>query len=410
MKRALFLVLVALPAGAGPGLVGAQTPPRQGSESPPITTQTTLVVVPALVRDKAGNPVFGLTADDFALTDDGIAQRLTLEPESGGRPLVLAIVMEIGGAGPREFDKLGPLAPMLDAVVGNVPHQVAVIAFDSHPELVQNFTPNLDRAEQAVASLTASCQRQHVLDPCQEKSSLHPDSGGDNGAAILDSLGYAVFLLDMLPANYRRAILLISETIDRGSKTTIDQAVRAISDTNTTIYTVEFSTAKSEAMHYAHRELPTQHVKGEWLVFNNPYPNPPHGCMGKDTDPDPDLTHNKMAKLYDCVGQLAPPLALAKMGAIAAHDSLLVNVPETVARLTGGVYFKLGSAKSLESELENISNDIPNRYVLTYHPPAPHPGFHAIRLSLPSHVDLQVTARTSYWVKVDGEKIKGSQD
>jgi VWFA-related protein len=395
------LTLIAL---SGMSIAGGQLAARgqastlRGSESPPsIATQTTLVVVPALVRDKAGHPIFGLKADEFALSDDGVPQKLTLEPESGSRPLALAVVVETGGAGAREFDELGPLTPMLDAVVGGGPHQVAVIAFDSQPELVEDFTSDLDRATRAVSSLTANCKRQHFLDACEDRSSIHHLSDGDNGAAILDSLSYAVSLLDMLPASYRRAILLVSETVDRGSQKTIDQAVRAISDTNMTIYSVEFSTTKSEAVHYANRELPVQIVGGR-LGLGNAYPNPPHGCMGKEIDPDPDLTNNQWMKLYDCAGQLAPPLALAKVAAIAAHDSLLINVPETVARLTGGIYFKLTNAKSLESDLVNIANDIPNRYVLTYHPPAPNPGFHAIKLSLPDHVDLTVTARTSYWV------------
>jgi hypothetical protein len=149
--------------------------------------------------------------------------------------------------------------------------------------------------------------------------------------------------------------LLISETADRGSKITIDQAVRAIGDTNTTIYSVAFSTAKSEAEHYANRELPTQpRQTGEWFHLENAYPNPPHGCMGKPTDADPDLTSNPRSKLYDCLGQLVPPLALAKMAAIAAENSMQANVPETVARLTGGEYFRLTDARSLERDLSTL--------------------------------------------------------
>ncbi|MGA2572392.1 MAG: VWA domain-containing protein [Terracidiphilus sp.] len=381
--------LSALVLVAGLSIAGVPaSAPGQASAPPAFSAQTTLVIVPALVRDSAGEPVFALTANDFVLTDDGVPQKLTLEEESGAQPLALAVVVETGGAGAREFDKLGPLTPMLESIVGNVPHQVAVIAFDSQPNLVQDFTWDLDRATRAVAGLMASCTRQRAVDPCEERSSTHQLSDGDNGAAILDSLSYAVGLLDLLPQGYRRAILLVSETVDRGSHITVDEAVRAISNTNTIVYSVEFSTAKSEAAHYASRELP---------LTNNPYPNPPHGCMGKSTDPDPDLTANGWAKLYDCAGELVPPLALAKLAAIAAHNSLLVNAPQTVARLTGGESFRLTDARSLERALAAISNHIPNRYMLTYHPQAPHPGFHAIRLTLPDHPSLQVTARTSYW-------------
>src|ERR1700733_11325628 len=40
---------------------------------------TTLVLVPALVRTKSGEPVFSLTADDFQLSDDDAPQKLSLE-------------------------------------------------------------------------------------------------------------------------------------------------------------------------------------------------------------------------------------------------------------------------------------------------------------------------------------------
>jgi len=407
VKRQLFFVLAGVLIAALGAPVEAQShaavqpQPAGDSQSAVLRSETTLVVVPALVRDKKGDPVFTLNASDFALVDDGITQKLTLEESSVNQPLALAVVVEIGGAGAREFDKLGPLAPMLDSIVGGVPHQVAVIAFDNQPNLVQDFTSDTDRATRAVARLTADCRRRHYLDACEQKSSATHLGNGDNGAAILDSLNYAVDLLDLLPSSYRRAILLVSESADRGSKTTIDRAVRTLSDTNTIIYAVEFSTAKSEAAHYANRELPIQIEPGAGLAFGNPHPNPPRGCMGKETDPDPDLTNNNLAKLYDCAGELAPPLALAKMAAIAAHDALLTNVPETVARLTGGESFKLTNARSLEAALAQVSNDIPNRYVLTYHPRSPRPGFHAISLTLPNHANLRMNARTSYWVSTD---------
>ena len=116
-----------------------------------------------------------------------------------------------------------------------------------------------------------------------------------------------------------------------------------------------------------------------------------------DPDPDPDATHNRAIQAYDCLTQLAPPLALAKMAAIAATDGLRRNIPETVARLTGGEYFKLTNPANLERDLATISNHIPNRYVLSFQPQSPHPGLHAVTLSVPGYSKLQVTARTSYW-------------
>jgi len=387
------------PSSSQGSLSSAQSVVPETSQASLLSTRSTLVLAPALVRNKAGDLVFTLAANDFVLTDDGVPQKLTLEQDTGGEPLALVVVIEIGGAGAREFNEFSsiapPLAPMLASIVGNVPHKVAVVAFDSQPTLLQNFTSNLDSAADVIASLTPGCSRQHNLENCASPLAIHNLGLGDNGAAILDALGFSVDLLRNQPLQYRRAILLISETLDRGSHLKLEDALRAISDTNTVIYSIGFSTGKSEAAHYAARELPTQ-PGGLWM--ENHHPNPPNGCMGKDPDPDPDATHNKAIQAYDCLTQLVPPLALAKMAAIAAADGLKRNVPETVAQLTGGEYFKLTDAKTLERSLATISNHIPNRYVLSFQPQSPHPGLHVISLSLPNYTKLAVTARTSYWV------------
>jgi VWFA-related protein len=373
LRAALAIAFLTFAAQQSP-LLAQQASPQQSS-TPFLTSNSTLVLVPALVRTKSGDLVFTLTANDFLLTDDGIPQKLTLEQDTGAEPLALVLAIETGGAGARELHKLTALAPMLDALVGNVPHTIAVVAFDSTPTLIQNFNPSTDA--------TASTLQ-------------HLDSG-DNGAAILDALGFSVDLLRKQPPPYRRAILLISETVDRGSHLQLDDALRSISNTNTAIYSLGFSTSKSEASHYASTQLRTKLVapSGGGFGFVNPTPFPSTGCLGKDSNPDPDpLAH---ATSYDCVAQLLPPLALAKLAFIAATKGLRRNIPETVANLTGGEYFKLTDSRSLERSLQSISNHIPNRYVLSFQPQAPHPGLHAITLHLRADSTFNVTARSTYW-------------
>ena len=135
------------------------------------------------------------------------------------------------------------------------------------------------------------------------------------------------------------------------------------------------------------------------LEFEDTTPDPAHGCMGKDPEPDANAPASRWSQFYDCVGQLVPPLTFAKIAAIATADSLLKNVPATVSRLTGGEYFKLGDERSLEQELTAIGNHLPNRYILSFHPQAPHPGLHVLKVKLPDYERLEVTARTSYWAE-----------
>lgn len=399
------LIPLALVIAACAGLC-AQAP--TDSQHSVFTSQTTVVLVPALVRTHDGELVYTLKASDFQLTDNGVPQTLTLEPDSGSEPLALVVVLEIGEAGARQFQNdavlAPPLAPMLAHIVGNVRHRIAVVTFDSQPHLLEPFTSDTDEAAAALHTLEPGCTRQEHYINCTGPHPVHDVPLGDNGAAILDSLGFAVNLLRAEPPGFRRAILLVSETLDRGSQTALEQAVCAVTDTNTTIYAVSFSTGKSEAAHYAHRQLPTDQTdpaaswSGTWAMENH-HPNPPNGCMGKDPEPDPDAPASRWSQFYDCLGQLMPPLTFAKLAAIATSDSLRHNVPATVARLTGGEYFKIGNDKVFERDLLAIANHMPNRYMLSFHPQSPQPGLHRLTLTLPDYPALKITARSHYSVE-----------
>ena len=347
---------------------GAQTPPTGGGSAPDatpdtLTARTSLVIVPALVRTKGGDLVFTLKAKDFVLTDDGVEQKLNLEEDTGGEPLALVVAIEGGGEGQRQLQKYNTVGTMLDAIVASVPHKVAVVGFDSGPILLQDFTPDLGAVSTAIQTL----------------------EGGDQGAAILDALSFSVDLLRKQPAEYRRAILLISESVDRGSHVKLAEALRAIGDTNTVIYSVGFSSAVSESKHEA----------GKLLGDSNP--GPAGGCMAKDHADDPETSNNRAVQAFDCLSLLAPPLRLARIAYIAATAGLKTNIPETVAKLTGGEYFKLTSERGLERSIQTIGNHLPNRYVLSFHPQSPHPGLHAIGLKLRDYTNLTVNARSSYW-------------
>jgi VWFA-related protein len=370
-----LVVLIALLSAS---VALAQAPAKSAPQPPQLRAQSTVVLVPALVRNAQGELVFTLKADDFRVTDDGVEQQLTLDEDTGGEPLALVVAVETGRASAHRLDAYRNLNAVIAAVVGNVPHRVAVVDFDSAPTLLQGFTSDVDAAGTALRD----------LEP------------GDKGAAILDGLKFSVDLLRTQPPLWRRAILLISETVDHGSQTTMEDALRAIGDTNTAIYSVAFSSGRADAAHYADRELPI-HPGGSagGISLENAHPGPPHGCMGKD--PDPDATQNKAEQAFDCLGLLAPPLALAKLAAIRAADSLQGNVPETVAQLTGGEYFRFEDNRSLARGLLTISNHMPNRYVLSFHPQSPHPGFHSVELRLKDHPGLRVTARSGYWADSD---------
>ncbi len=383
MKPIVLIALLA--ASVSLAQTAASTSPGPDAQSdaqanPPaasITVRSSLVVVPALVRTKSGQLVYTLKAKDFILTDDGIEQPLHLEQDTGDQPLAMVIVVETGGSGAGHLEQYRDLGPMLNNLVGNIEHKVAVVGFDSTPVLLHGFTPNLE-------FITRSLNN---LDP------------GDKQAAVLDAITFAVDMLSKQPTTYRRAILLLSETLDQGSHTSLVDALHAISDTNTAIYSIGFNSTKAdtaaEAKKFGSQSMPPLP------------PGPEHGCfsrdLGKDADGNPiKPTESRASQNLNCVEELLPPLRLAHLAEIAARNALRRNISESVAHLTGGEYFKFKDVKTLDRDLFTISNHIPNRYVLSFQPQSPAPGFHYIQLKLRDYPQLSIEARNGYWVNQDG--------
>ncbi len=395
-----FLAVALLPASST-----AQT----DQTATTLTSKTTVVLVPALVTSKGGDPVFTLKADDFTVTDDGVPQKLHLEEDSDSEPLALVVALENGGEGKKQIEKYRQLGPLIENLVGNVPHRIAVVTFAGLPKLVQDFTP----------------ETKGESEPFEEAvKNVSPAEGPDaDGAAILDTLSYAVEILKDQPPRYRRAILLLSETLDRGSRVSLDQALRAVSDTNTTIYAMGFSTGRGEAGSEARH------------IMRNDTPGPTHGCMANpnapagpdDSDPNspikegdaastdangsptdveapgvPKRTGKQVAaQALDCAGVLLPPVALAKLAVQAAIGGFHRNVPETVAHLTGGEYYPFKNPKTIQRDLTEIANHVPNRYILSFQPTSPHPGLHALSVHLKDYAHLDIAARNSYWADTE---------
>jgi VWFA-related protein len=338
MKAAVFQfgVLVAALTGAG----FAQTT---------LHTTTTLVVVPTLVQTTGKEPVFSLTAEDFVLTDNGIPQKVTLEEETK-RPLSLVVLMQTGGIARGQFASYVNLETMLASLLGGALNKVSIVNFDSRPEAASPFTSNVAEWRDAID---------------------HPEQG-DSGAAIFDGISYALDLLKKEPVSNRRAILLISQEHDDGSKAKMKDIVRDLGETNTAIYSVTFSAEKTA-------------VK---LAFKDPaHLNKPI-TVGNVAPPT--VSSTPQDGQYQAYFNLSAPLALV-IGAMRK------NLSAEVATLSGGESMSFDGQGELEQDMNVLNNHIRNSYILSFSPTSAEPGLHTIKVQLAHHPELIVSARTSYW-------------
>ena len=299
-----------------------------------LRTDATLVLVPALVETSARELAYSLTARDFLLTDNGAPQTVTLEDEES-RPLALVVLVQTGGAARAQFASYTHLTTMLEEVLGRGRNRVAIVNFDSGIEGASPFTTNVNEWSDAIE---------------------HPEPG-DGGAAILDGLAYGLKLLKDEPATTRRAILLIGQGHDSGSKATETELLRTIGETSTAIYSMTFSAEKAN-IRQAFRE--------------EPHLNPSLPGIGQN------------------YFSLSAPLALA-LGAMKK------NLAAEVATLSGGEASSFENRGELEADLGLLANHIRSRYLLSFRPTSKAPGLHALNVRVVGYPELVVAARSSYW-------------
>lgn len=296
---------------------------------PTLRTRTNLVLVPTLVETKSGEPVFTLTAKDFLVTDNDVEQKIHLDAETYRQPISIVVLVQVGRSAVREFYKYRGLPTMVEALAGDTQHRIAVVEFDSRPRMLQDFTSNSNTVQSAI-------------------DSIRP---GDDGAAILDSVWYAVDMLQDEPQQNLRVIVLLSETRDKGSVTPMTAVLRKIGQSNVIVYSLAFSPAR-----------------GDMFDFSPP------------------------------AGNGAQLLPLVKM-AIAA---LRKNTAAAIPHMTGGQYLRFNSGKQLDNEIGMLANQVHNRYILSFQPSDEEPGLHTLSVKLRQPLDARVLARTSYWATPPG--------
>ncbi len=300
-------------------------------------TTTTLVVVPTLVQTSEKELVFSLKADDFILMDNGVPQKVTLEEEAN-RPLSLVVLMQTGGIARGQFASYSNLEAALASFLGTAPNKVSIVNFDSGVEAASPFTSDIAEWSDAID---------------------HPDQG-DSGAAVLDSIAFGLDLLKKEPQGNRRAILLISQEHDNGSKAQVKDIVRELGETNTVIYSVTFSAEKTAFRQAfkdpAHLNKPLTVGDGQYVAYFN----------------------------------LGAPLSLA-LGAMRK------NLSAEVADLSGGEASGFDNRGELDADLGVLTNHIRNSYILSFYPSSTEPGLHTIEVRLSHHPELVVSARRNYW-------------
>lgn len=197
------------PAPAAP----AQAPPVQGGVT--IAVEVPVVSMDVVATTQHGDILTGLKKENFRVTDDGAPQRITnFAPTEA--PLTVVMLMEFGSRGYYEWFAY-QAKYWADAFLPNLQQKdwVALETFDLKTRLEVDFTQNKDEVRQAIY---------HLYFPGFSESNVFD--------AILETIDR------LKDVKGKKAILLLATGVDTFSKHTLDQTLKLLRQTDTTIFAV----------------------------------------------------------------------------------------------------------------------------------------------------------------------------
>jgi Ca-activated chloride channel family protein len=196
---------------AGGALASAQEPVQQ----PTFKGGVDLVTIRAVVRDGKGRPVTTLTKDDFELVDNGTSRPILAVEQDNG-PVGLALLFDISGSMDvnDRFGRAREQGYFLLSGLMNGEDEAAIFAFDSRLHVIQPFTTELDRLRGTVTEFSR-----------WGMTSIH------------DAIATASRTMDAR-ATKRRALVVLTDGIDTGSKLTPAEVSAIASSIDLPVYIV----------------------------------------------------------------------------------------------------------------------------------------------------------------------------
>jgi VWFA-related protein len=330
--------------------------PQEGQ--PKIAVEVKTVSVLATVRDKHGKIIPNLTKGDFQLDEDGRPQTINYFAHESDLPLRLGLLVDTSLSQRKVLDQERSASySFLDQLLRQEKDLAFVIHFDHEVELLQDFTPSRPKLQAALQKLST---------PQFEGGGSNSGGGGSGGGGASrggrgrGSRGGGTLLYDaiflasdelMSKQQGRKALIILSDGVDRGSKETLAEAIATAQRADTIVYSILFADEEEGSRSGGFRMGgPMGGGRG-----GGRYPRQEERPDGK-------------------------------------------KILEQISKETGGRLFKVSKKDTVEKIYAEIQEDLRNQYSLAYTPDKGNTvGYHKIHLVVPKQKDLVVQARDGYY-------------
>jgi len=213
-----------------------------------IAVDVKVVTLPVTVRDKHGAIVKDLTKDDFTLQEDGRPQIIKYFSQESNLPLTLGLLVDTSRSQTNVLEaERNASRSFLEQMMAQEKDKAFIIHFDHEVELLQDLTHSHDKLEAALDLLKTPSDRDRSNDP-NDPSNQPTNSGSDSrhsGTQLYDAVYLASNEL-MKKQQGRKAIIILSDGVDRGSKTYLDSAIESAQRADTVVYSIYFAEPRRE--------------------------------------------------------------------------------------------------------------------------------------------------------------------
>jgi len=335
-RRRLLEALLTLPAAR---LLGAA---QDQSQNTTFSTGVKVVNLLATVRDKKGEIVRDLNKDDFLLDEEGRPQTIRYFARETDLPLTIGLLVDTSGSTRRVLpDERSAAYRFFEQVLREDKDLAFVIHFDFEVELLQDLTSSKTTLDKALDQLQTG-QRQLNQRGQGGQGGQYPGGGGYPGGGYPGGRGgypgggrgrggggtdlYDAVLLAsdelMKKQKGRKALILLSDGVDTGSKVSLGQCVESAQRADTLVYSILFEDSE-----------------GNFGGF------PMGGGMGR---------RGRMG------GPVGRPTGMNRPDG--------KKVLQQISRETGGRFFEVSRREPISKVFSDIEEDLRNEYSLGYTP------------------------------------------
>lgn len=340
--------------------------PQKAPGAPTYSTDVKVVNVFATVRDKDGKIVQNLTKDDFTLEEDGRPQTIRYFARQTDLPLTLGLLVDTSGSERRILGtERDASATFFQQVLRPDRDKAFLIHFDREVELLQDLTSSRDQLVKALDSID---KPQWGNDDSQSGGNnggygggggsggggygRHGGGGRGGGGTMLYDAVYLASDDIMSKQTGRKALILLTDGEDRGSKVSLSEAITSAQRADSLAYSVRIADEENHS-------------------FGGPGMGR-HGGFG------------------------GGGMGGGRGGGGYGNRPDGKKILQQISKETGGGYFEVSKKKTVGEIYSQIEDELRNQYSLGYTSDQTGAGYRKIRLSV-KQKGLVVQTREGYY-------------